>query len=278
MRLGGLHAGLGNYEAAVASLKSALVVAPANSTIWVALAAVYTEANKADAGFAEARRLQKDLPTRTAGYALEAELFAAQKKWPEAVAAYRATLAREPLPLAVVRLHGLLLTMGKPEEAASLTQKWLKEHPKDVPVRHYLGQQSLAKGDFKEAAAQYRAAVELEPENPALLNDLAWSLAEIKDAKAIEYAERAYRIAPNNAAVANTYGWVLVQRGDMVQGIQLLRRAVDLDPTDAERRLYLARALIKSGDKSAARKELEIVAKTDSMRVRTQAEQLMKDL
>ena len=278
MRLAGIHAGMKNYDDAIASLKSALAVAPANSTIWVALGAVYTEANKADAGFAEARRLQKDLTTRTAGYVLEAELLSAQKKVPEAIEAYRAALVRQPIPLVVIRLHALLTATGKSEEAASLTQKWLKEHPKDVAVRSYLGRQAVAKGDFKAAVAQYRAVVELEPGNAAVLNDLAWSLSELNDAKAIEYAERAYRIAPNNAAIVNTYGWVLVQRGDAAKGIPLLRKAVDLDPNDAERRLYLAKALIKSGDKPAARKELEVVAKAESVTARTQAEQLLKDL
>lgn len=278
MRIAGIHAGMKNYDAAIASLKSALAVAPASSTIWLALAAVYTEADKADAGFVEARSLQKDPATRNAGYALEGELFTAQKKLPEAVAAYRALFVREPLPFAVVRLHALLIAMGKPEEAASMTQNWLNAHPKDVAVRSYLGEQFLAKGDFKSAATQYRAAVELEPENLALLNNLAWSLSELKDAKAIEYAQRAYRIGPDNAAVANTYGWILVLRGDMAQGVQLLRRSVDLDPADAERRLYLAKALIKSGDKAGARKELEIVAKADSKTARSEAEQLLKDL
>lgn len=278
MRAAGIHAGLKNYDAAIAALTSARAAAPDNSTIWVLLAALYFEANKVEEGFAEGRRLQKDPPTRTAGYALEAELFAMQKKIAEAVSAYRAALAREPIPFAVIRLHGLLTAMGKPDEAASLTQKWLKEHPKDVPVRTYLGQQSIAKGDYKAAVTYFRAAVEIAPENVAVLNDLAWSLSEVKDAKAAEYAERAYRIAPNSAAVANTYGWVLVQRGDTAKGIPLLRRAVDLDPADADRRLYLAKGLIASGDKPAARKELEIVVKADSASARTQAEQLLKDL
>lgn len=278
MRIASIHASLQNYDAAIASLKSALAVAPANSTVWVALAAAYTQAGQAEAGLAEARKLQRDVSTRAAGYVLEAELFTAQKKLPEAVAAYRAALAKEPLSFSVIRLRALLLAMGKPDDAASLTQKWLKEHPKDVQVRTYLGQQSLANGDFRAAAEQFNPAVEMEPENAVLLNNLAWSLSELKDAKALGYAERAYRLAPDSAAVANTYGWVLVERGDMAQGIPLLRKSVDLDPSDAGRRLYLARALIKSGDKAAARTELAIVAKTDSMPARTQAEQLMKDL
>ncbi|MCC6196835.1 MAG: PEP-CTERM system TPR-repeat protein PrsT [Burkholderiales bacterium] len=278
MRAAGIHASLKNYEPAIALLRNALAVAPNNAGIWIALAAVYVESGRVEAGLAEARRLQNSATTRTAGYALEGEIDAAQKKIPEAVAAYRSAVSRANVPQAVIRLHSLLVAFGKPDEAAAVVQKWIAEHPKDVAVRAYVGSQSLAKGDAKTAATYLRAALDVEPENLTLLNDLAWALAQSKDPKAVDYAQRAYGMAPNNPAVVNTYGWALVQRGDNAQGLQMLRRAVDLDPSDAGRRLYLARALIQAGDKPAARKELEVVAKADAAPLRSQAEQLLKDL
>ena len=39
-----------------------------------------------------------------------------------------------------------------------------------------------------------------------------------------------------------------------------MRRAVALEPNESQRRLYLAKALIKTGDRAGARKELEVVA------------------
>ena len=104
------------------------------------------------------------------------------------------------------------------------------------------------------------------------------SLSEIKDPKALEYAAHAYALAPGNPSVANTYGWVLVQKGDLTQGIAALRRAVALSPDDAEYRVYLAKALIQSGDKAGARKELDVAAKSDNQKARGQAEQLIKTL
>lgn len=278
MRIAGIQAQFKNYPASIAALRSAMTLAPDNPTIWVALAAAYMESNQPDAGFAEAKRLQKAQPSRAAGFVLEAELLAAQKKLPEAVAAYKTALAKQALPFIAVRTHSALVLTGKTDDAAALAQKWVKDHPKDTQVRAYLGQQSLNKGDFKAAAAYYRPVIELEPENVALLNNLAWSLSEMNDPTALGYAERAYRLAPGVPEVANTYGWILVQKGDMTRGLELLRRAVELAPADAQKRLRLAQALIKGGDKPAARKELEIVAKADSVAARTQAEQMLKDL
>lgn len=278
MRLAAVYASSQNYDEAITSLKAAMTVAPTNTAIWSALAAVYVQAGRVDQGLAEARRLQKDLTTRAAGYALEAELFAAQKKFGDAVASYRAILARDPQPYAVLRLHALLEAAGKPEEATSVAQKWVKDHPKDGIVSGYLANLSLMKGDYKSAAAQYRGIVEKDPSNVGALNNLAWSLSELKDPQAKGFAERAYKLAPANPSVVNTYGWVLVQQGDAARGIEMLRRSVELDPDDAGRRLYLARALIQSGDKPEARKQLEIVVKADAPKTRAQAEELMKSL
>jgi FimV-like protein len=77
--------------------------------------------------------------------------------------------------------------------------------------------------------------------------------------------------------VTNTYGWVLVQRGETARGIETMRRAIALDPNESVRRLYLAKALIKSGDKAGARKELEVVASKGGG-TQAEAQQLLSGL
>ncbi len=267
-----------DFAGAIVSLRGALAVAPDDSGVWVALAGLYVKAGQAEAGIAEARKIQKDRPTSGVGFALEGELLARQGKMPEAAAAFRASLARQQAAVPVIRLYDVLIAMAKPDEAAALAQKWLKDHPKDVLVRIFLGQQRLASKDYKGAALQFRAALANEPENVAILNNLAWAMSEAGDAGALELAERAYRLAPNSAEVANTYGWILVKRGDTARGIELLRKAVALAPTDGGKRVLLARGLIKAGDKAAAKTELEAVVSAGSSTSQAEAEQLLKEL
>jgi cellulose synthase operon protein C len=278
MRMAGVQSALKDYSGAITSLKAALAIAPDSSAVWVALATAYVNANRVEDGLADARKLQKERPSKAAGYAIEGELHAAQKQTAEASAAYRNALARGPVAYSVIRQYALLSTLDKTDEAKALAQKWLKENPKDVQVRAFLGQERLAKGDYKGAVPLYRAALENDPNNVFLLNNLAWSMAESNDPKAVEIAERAYRTAPNLPEVADTYGWILVQKGDTARGIELLRHAVELAPKDAEKRLHLAQALLKSGDKPGARKELETVAKAESPQTRAKAEQLLKEI
>ncbi|MFO1412812.1 MAG: XrtA/PEP-CTERM system TPR-repeat protein PrsT [Burkholderiales bacterium] len=277
-RIAAIHASMKNYDNAIAAAKNAISIAPSNTVLWVATANLYVDAGKVDAGMTEARRLQKDLSTRVAGYGLEAELLAAQKKVPEAIAAYKAAFTRDPTAGVVMRMYSLLNSTGKADEANALAQKFLAEHPKDTQLRVFLGQQALGRGDTKGAAVFLRAASEVDPDNVTILNDLAWSLAETKDTKAVEYAQRAYRIASSNPSVVNTLGWALYQTGDKVQGVQFLRRSVELDPAGQDKRLYLAKALIGTGDKIGARKELEVVEKSGSPKDVAEAQQLLKSL
>ena len=125
----------------------------------------------------------------------------------------------------------------------------------------------------------YQAALKNEPDNPRLLNNLAFALIELGDPKASDIAERAYVQAPFNADVIDTFGWALVQTSDVSRGTELLRSALSLAPANAEIRLHLAKALLKSGDKASARRELETLAKLDpSSPIRADAEKLLSGL
>jgi putative PEP-CTERM system TPR-repeat lipoprotein len=268
-----------DWDGAIQSMRSALDVQPTSPPVWLALAAVYDEAGRLPAGMDEARGLQKRNPDRAAGFGLEGELYARQKKWPEAIAAYRTATARQPDAPVMLRFLGLLEAAGRADELQSTAQKWIRDHPRDVPVRAYLGEVAMRRGDYKAASQQLRNALEFEPENVVVANNLAWVLGEMGDPRALEYAEKAYTLAPGVAGINNTYGWLLVQKGDTARGIELLRRAVELAPNDVNKRLILARALVKAGDKGAAKKELAGLSKDNiPANMRDEAEKILKDL
>ena len=279
IRLAELQTKAKDFGGAIESLRTAVDLQPDLPGIWIALSAVYADAGLAESGLDHARRLQKQRPDRAVGFALEGELMALQKRWEEGAAAYRAALVRQPAPFLVGRVHSLLESAGKVADAGAVAQQWIKDHPADVAVRGYLAEQSMKRKDFRTATGYLVKALENEPDNVVLLNNLGWTLNELGDPRAAEYAARAYAQAPTNASAADTYGWVLVQRGDAMRGVDLLRQGVDLDPEDADKRMRLVRALMKVGNKDAARKELEMLAKMDSaLAVRAEAHQLLKSL
>ncbi|MDP1898181.1 MAG: PEP-CTERM system TPR-repeat protein PrsT, partial [Sulfurimicrobium sp.] len=78
-----------------------------------------------------------------------------------------------------------------------------------------------------------------------------------KDPRALEHAEKANQLAPDNPAILDTLGWMLVEKGDITRGLPLLQKASNLAPDAAEIRYHFVQGLVKSGDKIKARKELE---------------------
>jgi Tfp pilus assembly protein PilF len=155
----------------------------------------------------------------------------------------------------------------------------VRENPKDTVVPLYLADRALQAKDYKAAAAGYQKIVAEQPNNVVAMNNLAWSLYELKDPGAIGMAEKAARAAPRSPAVADTYGWLLVESGDTKRGTEILGRAAKAAPNAHEIRLHYAKALIRSGDKAAARKELEaIAALTGESPSKAEAAELLKQL
>jgi cellulose synthase operon protein C len=263
MRMSDVQAGLKDYNAAIETLQKVLKLQPDFAQAQVRIAQLYVISGRPELALTEARTLQKQQPDRAVGYTIEAEVLAYQKKWMEAVAAYRNAIAKEPLPILAIRAYVALDNAGKANDATALATKWMKDHPKDLSMQMFLGQQSLGKKDYRAAAGYYRSALEIEPNNVAVLNNLAWVLTQLGDPKATEVAERAYLEAPNDANVMDTFGWALVQKGNPAKGQELLRAASNLAPGNDEIRLHLAAALLKNGDKAAARLELETLIKRD---------------
>ena len=111
------------------------------------------------------------------------------------------------------------------------------------------------------------------------MNNLAWLLNEQRKPEARDLAERAYALAPLNANVVDTLGTIAMTQGDSARAVSLMRQATSLSPRDSRLRINLARALAKTGDKAAARRELEQVVAADARApVKAEAQQLLREL
>jgi predicted Zn-dependent protease len=92
-------------------------------------------------------------------------------------------------------------------------------------------------------------------------------------------AGSASQLQPDNPRVIDTLGWILVERGQAGRAVELLQRAVDKTPGAPDVRYHLAAALAKNGDKTRARRELELLlANNKSFPQRGEAESLLKTL
>jgi len=279
VRLAGAQLTAKDVPGAVQSLRRALEINPNLVPVRQQLAALSLQQGKPDDALAEAKALQKGLPDKAAGYMLEGDIYAAQKQWPGAEHAYREALKHENATVPATRLHAVLVQAGKVSEANTFASSWVKNNPKDAGFQMYLADQSLRTKDYKTAANYYKAVIAQQPRNAVALNNLAFVAGQTGDPNAVKYAEQALAIAPESAAIQDTLGWLLVEKGDTQRGIELLRQAVAGAPNAGEVRLHLAKALIKTGDRKGARSELEAITKLDRQpAARAEAEKLLATL
>ncbi len=261
LRIADIHLSGKNTEEAVKNLRKALEIRPNLFEAQRKLVQILLGDGKTMDAIAVAREVEGQRPKEAVGYILEGDIHASEKRWSDAAAAYRNGIRQAPASELAIKLHKALLSAGNTAEAEKAATSWLKDHPKDVAFRLYSGDLATARKDYPAAAQYYRAAVDLQPENALALNNLAWVSGEMKSPKALEYAERANRLAPNQPAFMDTLAMLLAEQGDSAGATALLLKALEIAPQAAAVRLNLARVLIRAGRKDEARVELETLAK-----------------
>lgn len=257
-RLAQAYLAVGNLGAAASALKNALAMKPDYYDALQTMVLTETRRAHLDQAIVHARQLQKKYPKLAPGFVLEGDVQMLKKQPDAAAKAYAQGYAVRPSGVTVSKLHDALIRSGKQKDADAMMARFQASHPKDVDSHMYLGGVALAAKQHAVAEQHYRAILQIEPNHASALNNLAWTLQQEKNPAALGYAEQAFKLVPEpNATLLDTLGWILVEQGNTARGVPLLRKALSLDPSQQELRYRLAIGLVKSGDKLAARKELE---------------------
>ena len=87
---------------------------------------------------------------------------------------------------------------------------------------------------WPQAEADLQRALELAPDQPAVLNYLGYTWADqgIRLAEARRMIERAIEQEPKDPAIIDSLGWVMLRQGHADDAELLLEQAVDLQPED----------------------------------------------
>ncbi len=216
---------------------------------------------KPDAARKIARTMQEQNPRSPLGYEREGDILASQKNFAAAVSAYELALGKGGKSDPLIKLHRAILLSGDTKGADKRLNTWLSSHPKDIAVRRYAAETYTATGRPADAIAQYEAILKSAPGDVPAMNNLADLYHRNNDSRDIAIAEQALKLAPDQAAVMDTLGWILVERGQLPRGLAILRKASAKMPDVPTIRYHLAVALYNSGDKAAAKNELEAALK-----------------
>ncbi len=85
---------------------------------------------------------------------------------------------------------------------------------------------------FDEAERSYRQALQLDPRNPARINNLAWFLIDndINVNEGVNLIQKAIDLRPDNWYYLDTKGWGLYKQGRIEEALKVLTDAWELRP------------------------------------------------
>ncbi len=184
------------------------------------------------------------------------ELMAEQGDLDEALAAIQQL--RENNPAQEENFHlleiNLLLDREENEQALEAANKALEDYPDNIRLRYARAMLLDSMGESAQAEADLRQIIGEQPQNAVALNALGYIITTRSNryAEARDYIERALEIDPENPAILDSMGWLLYQQGDTEKALEYLSRAWEAY-ADPEVAAHFGEVLWQTGEQEQAR-------------------------
>lgn len=171
--------------------------------------------------------LQRD-PTNPKALTTQAVLFLRDRNGSAALDSVDRGLTRDPNNIRLLQVRAAaLLTLDQPDKAAEALRTIIRTAPENVSAQKVLAGIETRNGQFAEAEAQFRSAVEADPANEAMqLAFIDFLAGQKKDTSVIDYLNQLIQSHRDT----NTYDLILAefhrQHGDLQASTDVILRAI----------------------------------------------------
>jgi tetratricopeptide (TPR) repeat protein len=221
----------GRQEQAIALYKRIPAASPLSWSARLRSAALLDDIGRTDEAVATLEALAEERAARSDALVALGDLLRGKERFGDAAAAYGRALARigdavEPRHWVVFYSRGIALERSK---------------------------------QWPRAEADFLKALELNPDQPYVLNYLGYSWVEhgIHLDKALAMIETAVKLRPEDGYIVDSMGWVLYKLGRYAEAVPHLERAVELRPADPTINDHLGDAYWRVGRENEARFQWE---------------------
>jgi tetratricopeptide (TPR) repeat protein len=214
------------YGLAAAELEKISPTDPLAPMVQLRLANVYERDGQKDRTTGVLRQMVSAYPDRPEPLMALGDALADQKQFREAVGAYDRAIAIVPRPV---------------------SSDWVMFYARGASLERI--------GEWPRAQADMNRALELSPDQPYVLNFLGFSLADRNQNLdlAHEMIQKALAALPNDGAIVDSMGWVLLRQGDTKDALRMLQKAAELEPEDPSITGHLGDAYWSVGRKLEAK-------------------------
>jgi predicted Zn-dependent protease len=206
---------------------------------------------------AEANKLMEDgvakFPTSREFVVGLADLYADQKRTDDAVRVLeqaRKTFGDDQA--LSMRIANVYETGGRLADAERELRKLMTDDPLDAEALNSLSYMLAEHGQkLPEAVDLAQRALKIEPENPAFLDTLGWALFKSgRTDEAAQSLDKAAAVLTGNSVIQDHHGDVLAKRGKNAEAVAAWQRALDgdgesINRAEIEKKIKAAKAKLK---------------------------------
>jgi Flp pilus assembly protein TadD len=224
----------GDPATGLSTLTLAMILDPQSDAALVSFAQALSASRRAEAALEMLARVPATSDYAPVARRMEAwVLFDSDRKDEALVRAH--ALAQSGDARDLKTLADLYRAVGQFAEAEPLYASLAEQAPDDWRLRFALGATRERLGRWDEAEADFRRALAISPDQPEVLNYLAYGWVERGErlTQALAMLERAASQRPDSAAIIDSVGWAHFRLGDYERAVEFLERAVALEPADA---------------------------------------------
>lgn len=158
----------------------------------------------------------------------------------------------------------ILRDAGRLSEAIKVIEDALESLPDNIDLLYEFAMLVEKNREFDAMEKALRRIIQISPSNPQAYNALGYSFAErnIRLPEAYDLIKVALTLAPDDAFIMDSMGWVEFRMGRLEKAEELLRRAYGLRP-DPEIAVHLGEVLWLLGREDEAKKLWRIVSGKD---------------
>jgi tetratricopeptide (TPR) repeat protein len=239
--------------------ETSLAMAPAFAEPLAQLVSVAWAEKKLDVAFQRVQRQIKLVPNSGELQVLLGETHRVRGDLTHAETAYLKALELQPrLFEPYLKLAELYTQTGNDEQALAKLEGALRANPQSLPALMLSGNIYERRGDFSRAQEAYEKVLAVNPRFGPAANNLAYLLTAHggDKEKALQLAQTAKQIAPDEPHVSDTLGWILYNRGVYQRAFALLKESAAKLPENPEIQYHLGMAALKAGDTEIARRSL----------------------
>ncbi len=224
--IGSTLAARGRFAESNAMLASLKKSAPGYLDVQMQMVENNVRLNRADAAIGILQTVLKEKPSWSEAHVAMGDILRQEKKYGEAVSAYDNAIKFAPT--------------GK-------TENWAIYYTRGIAAER--------NKNWDQAERDLRKALELQPNEPSVLNYLGYSYLDrgVKLPEARKLIESAYQQRPNDGYIIDSYGWALYMNGEYEKALINLEKAVESTPSDGTINEHLGDVYWKVGRRNEAR-------------------------